>query len=111
VNRHKIAKKWLLLNLPTPLLGGIKQGSAHIYDIQKANRTKNMMNHKAAGILLSASQRLKMAVEQESLKPQYASEQADASLTFLASAVKQNHPEAFDHDNPADVLIWIFLGD
>ena len=70
-----------------------------------------MGNHKASGILLSASQRMRMAVEQERLKPQYAFEQPDAQTFLLASAVKQNHPEAFDHDNPDDVLIWAFLGD
>ena len=54
---------------------------------------------------------MRMAVEQERLKPQYAFEQPDAQTFLLASAVKQNHPEAFDHDNPDDVLIWAFLGD
>ena len=49
-----------------------------------------MGNHKASGILLSASQRMRMAVEQERLKPQYAFEQPDAQTFLLASAVKQN---------------------
>ncbi len=64
----------------------------------------------SAALFLSASQTLKLAIEQERQKPQYAATDHDPCLMlWMASAVKQANPAAFDLENPADLLIWSFV--
>ena len=70
-----------------------------------------MENPPRSGLLLSASEPLKLAVAQERRKPQYATTEHDACLTlWLAHSVRRNNPAAFDLNNPADRMIWVFVG-
>ena len=69
-----------------------------------------MDSQQHSAMFLSASETLQLACEQEQNKPQYAANQHDPCLAlWIASAVKQNNPEAFDLNNPADLMIWGFV--
>jgi hypothetical protein len=69
-----------------------------------------MNSQQPSAMFLSASETLKLACEQEQKKPQYTTNQHDPCLAlWIASAVKQNNPEAFDLENPADLMIWGFV--
>ncbi len=64
----------------------------------------------SAVLFLSASQTLKAAIKQERQKPHYATTEPDPCLMlWVASAVKQANPAAFDLENPDDLLIWSFV--
>jgi hypothetical protein len=57
----------------------------------------------------SVSKTLKLAYEEERQKPQYVALESDPCLPlWIASAVKRNYPEAFDLENPADLMVWAF---
>ncbi len=69
-----------------------------------------MENTNALTQLLSASAKLKLAFANERQKSQYATAEHDPCLTlWVATAVRRNNPEAFDLNNPADLLIWTFV--
>jgi hypothetical protein len=61
-------------------------------------------------MFLAASDSLKLAFEQEEQKPHYAPMENDSCLAlWVASGVWHNNPQAFNLDNPADVMIWAFV--
>ena len=63
-------------------------------------------------LFLSASERLKRAFQEEELKPCYAPLASDPFRElWIARALRREHPEAFDLDNPGDLIFWAFASD
>jgi len=70
------------------------------------------MVHNTPAVFHSVSETLKLAYDEQSQKPQYATSESDPCLAlWIAAAVKHNNPEAFNLDNPADLMTWVFVSD
>jgi len=65
------------------------------------------MDNQKSEMFQSVSTKLKVAIEEERQKPHFAcAEQDPCLMLWVAISVKQNHPEAYDLNNPVDAYIW-----